>query len=518
MGRFIYTFHKILSNFNVSAEYGVLSIKVACYHSTQTVSANGASDERPTLPAIPLSLSQVNLPRTMRHVPLHMLNWQNSGRSQARWISSSARYATDDKGSAAENGDTSKPEDQPRTGLVSFGFQSLAGLFQPAARPYQRPGFDTRGTQDLKARPVPVHERGASIHASKPEKLLELSTGPVTQATTEAGSGPEPATAETSSQSTRETIRSARVRKHASVKGMSESAENAKSRVASRRLKLEARQSHAKATGFSHLARRVLISPQVPRRPQFARAPAFETNGREVNHLFHEAGGDSAATSDGAVEFVPSTPNQPEAEDSTSRRPYGRLTHVKSTGEAHMVDVGAKLDTRRSAIAISTVTFTNPQAFQLIFENSNKKGDVLGVARIAGIMAAKRTSDLIPLCHPISISKAELELKLIAPNVESTLYGQNQHGVVTIQAHIETTGPTGVEMEALTAASAAALTIYDMCKAVDRAMAIGRTRVVYKHGGHSGIFAHAPWMRKFGERYLSSRGLKVPDIERWVGR
>lgn len=456
----------------------------------------------------------------MRHVPLHMLNWQNSGRAQARWISSSARYATDDKGSAAENGDTSKPQDQLRTGLVSFGFQSLAGLFQPVARPYQRPESDTRGAQNLKARPAPVHESGVSSNASKPEKLFELPTGPAEaiQASTEAGSGPEPTTGETSSQPTRGTIRSARVRKHASIKGMSENAENAKSRVASRRLNLEARQSHAKATGFSNMARRVLISPQVPRRPQFARAPDFETNGREVNPLFDEARSVSAATSNGAVEFVPSTSDQAEAEESTHRSPYGRLTHVKSTGEAHMVDVGAKLDTRRSAIAISTVTFTNPQAFQLIFENSNKKGDVLGVARIAGIMAAKRTSDLIPLCHPIAISKAELELKLIAPNVESTLYGQNQHGVVTIQAHVETTGPTGVEMEALTAASAAALTIYDMCKAVDRAMAIGRTRVVYKHGGHSGIFAHAPWMRKFGERYLSSRGLKVPDMERWVGK
>ena len=122
-----------------------------------------------------------------------------------------------------------------------------------------------------------------------------------------------------------------------------------------------------------------------------------------------------------------------------------------------MVDVGAKPNSARVAIAYAVVSFSNPEPFRLIFENNNKKGDVLGVARIAGIMAAKRTSDLIPLCHPISISKVEVDVKLVAPHALDRTGASNKHGNVTIESRVETTGPTGVEMEALTAATAASL-------------------------------------------------------------
>jgi cyclic pyranopterin monophosphate synthase len=152
------------------------------------------------------------------------------------------------------------------------------------------------------------------------------------------------------------------------------------------------------------------------------------------------------------------------------------LTHFDAEGDAHMVDVSEKAVTSRIATAESHVKMA-PETLDIITEGRAKKGDVLGVARLAGIMAAKRTSDLIPLCHPLPITKVSVDL---SPDPE--LPG------VRITATVKTTGQTGVEMEALTAASAAALTVYDMAKAVDKAMEIGGTRVVLKDGGKSGRY------------------------------
>ena len=150
------------------------------------------------------------------------------------------------------------------------------------------------------------------------------------------------------------------------------------------------------------------------------------------------------------------------------------LTHFDAAGNAAMVDVSAKPETDRSATARARVTML-PATLRMIAEGSAKKGDVLGVARLAGIMAAKRTADLIPLCHPLPIS---------AVTVDLTADGE----AVKIVATVRTTGRTGVEMEALTAASVAALTVYDMCKAVDRGMKIEALRVTRKSGGKSGDF------------------------------
>ncbi|WP_137178168.1 cyclic pyranopterin monophosphate synthase MoaC [Roseomonas sp. AR75] len=151
----------------------------------------------------------------------------------------------------------------------------------------------------------------------------------------------------------------------------------------------------------------------------------------------------------------------------------GKLTHFDDQGRAAMVDVSAKPDTARTAIARGRIIM-RPETFALINDGKMGKGDVLGVARIAGIMAAKRTSDLIPLCHPLMLSKVSLELTPVAPDA------------VEIEATVKLNGQTGVEMEALTAVSVAALTIYDMCKAVDRGMTIEAVRVVHKSGGKSG--------------------------------
>lgn len=150
------------------------------------------------------------------------------------------------------------------------------------------------------------------------------------------------------------------------------------------------------------------------------------------------------------------------------------LTHFDEAGNAAMVDVGAKPETRRVAVAAGCIVM-QARTLELIVEGGHKKGDVLGVARIAGIMAAKKTSALIPLCHPIPLSKLAVDLTPVA--AENT---------VQCRAIAETVARTGVEMEALTAVQIALLTVYDMCKAVDRGMTIGGVRLLEKSGGRSG--------------------------------
>lgn len=155
------------------------------------------------------------------------------------------------------------------------------------------------------------------------------------------------------------------------------------------------------------------------------------------------------------------------------------LTHFDGQGQAHMVDVGAKATTHRTAVAQGRIVM-NPATLAIILQGSAKKGDVLGIARIAGIMAAKKTSDLIPLCHPLALTRVAVDFEPQAADAS-----------IICRATVETVGVTGVEMEALTAVQVALLTIYDMCKAVDRAMVITDTRVLEKHGGKSGSFVAA---------------------------
>lgn len=156
-----------------------------------------------------------------------------------------------------------------------------------------------------------------------------------------------------------------------------------------------------------------------------------------------------------------------------------KLTHLDETGRADMVDVGAKPESERLAVAGGTV-YMQPETLRLIREGTMKKGDVLTVARIAGIMAAKRTAELIPLCHPIPLTKIGIEIVL-----------DDEHNAVRIEATARTVGKTGVEMEALTAVSVAALTIYDMAKAVDRGMRIADIQLLEKRGGVHGDYVAA---------------------------
>ena len=153
-----------------------------------------------------------------------------------------------------------------------------------------------------------------------------------------------------------------------------------------------------------------------------------------------------------------------------------KLTHFDDSGNAHMVDVGAKGETERVAVARARVTM-QAATLKLIAAKKAAKGDVLAVAQLAGIMAAKRTPELIPLCHPLSLSSVDVKLAL-----------DKKRNAVDIQATCKLKGRTGVEMEALTAASVAALTVYDMCKSVDRGMVISEVKLLHKSGGKSGTF------------------------------
>ena len=150
------------------------------------------------------------------------------------------------------------------------------------------------------------------------------------------------------------------------------------------------------------------------------------------------------------------------------------LTHFDARGHARMVDVAAKPATHRVAVARGGIRM-HGDTLRLIVSGGHRKGDVIGVARLAGIMAAKRTSELVPLCHPVALTRVEVEL-----------WPDASRDCVECRARVETIGPTGVEMEALTATQVALLTVYDMCKAVDRGMAIESVRLVEKRGGRSG--------------------------------
>jgi cyclic pyranopterin phosphate synthase len=157
-----------------------------------------------------------------------------------------------------------------------------------------------------------------------------------------------------------------------------------------------------------------------------------------------------------------------------------KLTHFNADGEAHMVDVGDKPATRREAIAAGSIMM-QPETLALIQQGGHKKGDVLGIARVAGIMAAKKTSDLVPLCHPIPLTAIELSFEL-----------NEDECVIHCQASAQTTAQTGVEMEALVAVNVALLTVYDMCKAVDRGMILSNVRLLKKSGGKSGEWRREP--------------------------
>jgi cyclic pyranopterin phosphate synthase len=162
------------------------------------------------------------------------------------------------------------------------------------------------------------------------------------------------------------------------------------------------------------------------------------------------------------------------------RNRMSSLTHFDAQGQAHMVDVGGKASTRRVAVACGRIEML-PATLAIIESGTARKGDVLGIARIAGIQAAKKTSELIPLCHPLALTRVAIDFAVDRPDA-------GKPAAVACTATAETVGATGVEMEALTAVQVALLTIYDMCKAVDRGMTINGVRLLEKQGGKSGHY------------------------------
>ncbi|KAH6863766.1 Molybdopterin cofactor biosynthesis C domain-containing protein [Alternaria alternata] len=181
----------------------------------------------------------------------------------------------------------------------------------------------------------------------------------------------------------------------------------------------------------------------------------------------------------------PQTPQPPPTSEAQPTSPQPHLPHLTASGSAHMVSVSNKQHTTRTAIAVGTVYFTNPTPLQLIRSNSLEKGDVLGTSRIAGIMAAKKCPEIIPLCHPIALTHVGVELRAFGIDPG--------YGGIQIEAKVQCTGPTGVEMEALTAVMGAALSVVDMCKAVDKFQRVQDLRVVLKEGGKSGVWREEGW-------------------------
>ncbi|KAI9726502.1 MAG: hypothetical protein M1828_001324 [Chrysothrix sp. TS-e1954] len=229
----------------------------------------------------------------------------------------------------------------------------------------------------------------------------------------------------------------------------------------------------------------------------------------------------------------------PHLSSSPSQNDDPKLTHLTPTSTAQMIHLPpSKPSTSRLATATSTLTFSNPLPLHLIRQNSLKKGDVLAVARIAGIMAAKRTSEVVPLCHNVALAGVGVEVGLVGPgggevgekqaggkdgeeqaggkDEEKQTGGKDgekqtgEHGSIHISATVRTNAQTGVEMEALMAVSAAGLTVYDMCKGVDRGIVISNTRVVRKEGGASGSWVEG---QKVGERYGDGKSQSKGESE-----
>ena len=451
-------------------------------------------------------------------IPLHLLNSLPAQFAQARYYSSDSRNGTDIPAHTTADGAESITNSEPGSGFANaFGFQSLRELFhQPTPRyRYSRPRED-----DAQQKPASLPQ--SSMEDSRLEEVEnERSAWGLSASTTadrrDSGSP------------------SGSLEQDASVVSSYRlsNAETAESTEGSN-VKIRYREhwnmrKHIAGSQFRPATwKNSEILPRRYRGKDLAKVPGRTPNiqskqpwGLSPESQAHD---DMAANGEAVLPShdrqQPTVQDMPAAEvaiqsasqqtpESTPQATHG-LTHVNSSGEARMVDVGAKAATKRTAIATTYVSFSNPEPFRLIFENANKKGDVLGVARVAGIMGAKRTSELIPLCHPIPISKVEVEVKLVPPSGRSNMFRKSGNGLVYIEALVECTGPTGVEMEALTAATTAALTVYDMCKAVDRLMHIEKCAVAYKSGGNSGLSAHRGFAIERGEQYFVERGLEVP--------
>ena len=435
--------------------------------------------------------------------------------SQVRWSSSSSKPKADESEGGTLNADASESETRPSSSLASaFGFQSLSGLFSTSTRSRYEPSTDD-GDQKRAMTP-PVNFVSRTLMQENQDSIAEGVVSRPPSASNEAPcdvNSPHAPNSDSTNLSESESLvrnvhRPKPVRKSSAL-GFTDGQT------------YSGRQRFVRSVPIQFVPPKQVSNPFVRRRRDAKEGPSRErpSDLKQPWGLSVEESRTIDSITEPGFSVIEEVDTNIRTSSTLAERtdavevvlPSPELSHVNRSGEAHMVDVGRKSDSRRVAIAYGAIRFNNPEPFRLIFENSNKKGDVLSVSRIAGVMAAKRTSDLIPLCHPITISKVEVDVKLRAPGVASPLYRSNDHGVVTIQVQVEATGPTGVEMEALTATSAAALTVYDMCKAVDREMRIGPIQLVYKCGGKSGLYCNMKWIGEGGRQLLREQQLETPE-------
>lgn len=250
-------------------------------------------------------------------------------------------------------------------------------------------------------------------------------------------------------------------------------------------------------------ARMQINSQPRPRRPLTVREVmqrSYSTHAHPLDELNKTLKKKEDSASEEPTPSPPASPAPSQSSPQPHPQPQPHLPHLTSSGAAHMVSISSKPHTPRTAIAVGTVYFSNPVPLTLITSNALKKGDVLGVSRIAGIMAAKKCPDIVPLCHPIALTHVGVELCTFAagqaPGSTSPAGKGNDgmgHGGVKIEAKVACAGATGVEMEALTAVMGTALSVVDMCKAVDKFQRIGDVRVVLKEGGKSGVWKEFGW-------------------------
>lgn len=468
-------------------------------------------------------------------LPLHLLNDPTAGLSKARCYSTDGRDAkgelTDEQESKADTSNT------PSRISSMLGFQSLSGLFQQSPRGrYSRP---TRSGTTLSSAPTPLNLQPEKVVPSVPEPTFvsetaasqsdDRASAPIPQRVRYVSEDPQDAstafapkentmdepdstltthTRQKTSESASRHRRLIKVYGATVPKSRPVSGRVANPFVITRSPQKRKSSNSNESWGLSkdtHQTLDSMLDPG-PTNVEFKTMKYLQQSPQAVHSdpAVSRYGAKTVETSS-ASPFGSSAPEEPSGPN---------LTHVTPSGKAHMVDVGRKQHTKRIAIANAKVTFSNPQPLQLILENSNKKGDALGVARIAGIMASKRTADLIPLCHPIPISRVEVDVCLNAPGSQGYFdpANRNQYGSVTIHVVVECVGPTGVEMEALTAVSGAALTVFDMCKAVDRQITIGMTQVVYKSGGRSGVHINPRWYHMGGKEFMEKSGIDTNGL------
>lgn len=458
-----------------------------------------------TLHSTPSAFSLLGVNTSFPRVPVHMLMSQTLGVSNVRL------YSSESGDSPSWNAESSS--NVQSSGLApSIGFQSLSSLFEePIRRRYSRPDTMTEDQVGSRAENVEMPAKGnkptalpddRSPHSSSSHPKVLLS--PVNEIKNDHQLQSKASLSDSSGKNHRPPNMTEIPIRHMPPR----------TRVINYQPVFESNH-HKRSNVF-------ISSENSKASPEKQESGAWGLGNEEPWTMDLKEDSETTLTQKEGVEIgVISSPKSQESSQtgafSKDEAPSERLTHVTPAGEAHMVNVGSKPTVKRVAIAYGIVQFTVPEPLKLIVENANKKGDVLGVARIAGIMAAKRASDIIPLCHPILISKVELEVKPLPPGTRfwGSSRPPNKFGCVTLQATVETVGPTGVEMEALMAVTGAALTVYDMCKAVDRKMTIHRTELVYKSGGRSGLFVNGGWLRaqQLREDWFAERGLQCPTRE-----